>query len=596
MAKSNRTKKSNNQANKYHQPVVTTESVMKKLEGCSPLQASKVLINMELYDKKSSLEVLDNIYEEFENKENVIDELVTPVGLSLLDSIITHKDLKLNRTGLTASRAWQEIKSFKYETTNTESSPLSNKQQLEGLRETEVNNRGNVQAHKLTKHKERNTNSDGGITNEIDGKSLQRQQGDVVAASKEVNTDHLESAKAYHDKYGKNPFLTKKDMKDIVNHDDNLASINVSQNTSKSDGTFLKIKQKRTILEKKKANGKISKSEQKDLDGINDKFPTGSLEEGIKRENKATKSNLKKSQDAALNNLKKNQIPVLKKAGSQAAEQTGYQAIGYAVILLIKPLFYELSDAIKFGFDKGVGKESVLEGLKFRLNRVTQYVKAEVIPMLVQGAKEFFNNFLKVLIEGILGLVTGLFKSLMKIISEGFSALVGAFKILKTPASEMSAAQKADAILKLLASTVVTFVVYYFESTIMSALPNNFIKDIALALLSGVASTIVVWGLDKWDLFSVKDEMRAKRVGEIFDIRIQQVKENTDAFETAAIEKLAQDKLQFRSITERMSQAIDNKENVNDSVYEMADFMQIDLKMKSTDDFMGLLEKGTLTI
>jgi len=130
----------------------------------------------------------------------------------------------------------------------------------------------------------------------------------------------------------------------------------------------------------------------------------------------------------------------------------------------------------------------------------------------------------------------------------------------------------------------------------MSAMPDNFIKDIALALLSGVASTIVVWGLDKFDLFSVKDEVRAKRVGEVFDLRIQQIKENTDAFEAASIEKLAKDKLKFRSITENMSKAIESKSNVNDSVYDMADFMKIDLKIKSTDDFMALLKQGSLAI
>lgn len=584
------------QSNKYSQPSLTTESVMGRLEGSSPLQVSKTLIDMELHDQQSSLEVLNSIYEEFENKDNVIDELVSPLGISLLDSIITHKDLKLNKTGLTASRVWKDIKEFKYEDTTTADIPtLSSKHQLEALRQTEANKRGNVQAHKLKKHKENNTNADGSITSEIDGRKLQRNAKEV-SPHKDVNTDHLESAHAYHEKFGNNVFLTKNDMKDIVNHDANLASLSTSQNTSKGAGTFSQIKYKKTVLEKKKSTGEITTSEQKDLDGINDKFPKGSLEKGIKLEKKATEANFKKSQEAALNTVKNNKTAVLEKSGLQAGEQTGYQAIGHAVILFIKPLFYELNDAIKFGFDKGVGENSILEGLKFRLNRITQYVKAKVLPTLIQGAKDFFNNFFKVLIEGILGLVTGLFKSLMKIISEGFAALVGAIKILNAPSKEMSAAQKADAILKLFASTVVTFVVFHFESTIMSAMPNNFIKDIALALLSGVASTIVVWGLDKLDLFSVKDEIRTKRVSEVFDMRIQQIKENTDAFETASIEKLAQDRLKFRSITENMEKAIDNKSNVNSSVYDMADLMKIDLKIKSTNDFMDLLKQGSLAV
>ncbi|MCL1049386.1 hypothetical protein L2755_07085 [Shewanella abyssi] len=575
---------------KYNQPKLTTEDVLAKLTNASPLQASRVLIDMELHDQRSSIDILEEIYKDFEAKEDVIDELVTPMGLSLLDSIITHKDLKLNRTGLTASRVWHEIKGFEYSKVAIATSSLSSKLQLEGLRETDPNKRGNVQAHKLTKHKENSTNSDGAIINEIDGDRLLRAD-EADSTLNAVNTDHLESADAYHRKFANNIFLTDKDMKIIVNHDDNLASISESQNKSKGAGSFSEINQKKIELEKRFKSGTASPKDRKKLDEINEKFSEGSLQEGIKLENKASKENLKKSQQAAVNNALNNKVEVLGKAGKQAAEQAGFQAIGHAVILFIKPLFYELNDAIKFGIDKGVGMGSTMEGLQFRFKRIAEYIKTEIIPTLVQGVKDLVSNFLKVLIEGILGLVTGLFKSLMRIVSEGFSALVGAFKILRKSEEEMSSAQKADAILKLFASTVVTFVVFYFESTIMSAIPNNFIKDIALALLSGVASTIVIYILDKADIFSTKAELRTKRVKDIFEMRIQQVKENTDAFEGASIEKLAKDRLQFRAISERMTNAIDNDDNVNSSISDLADFMHIDLKIKSTDDFMHLLSK-----
>jgi hypothetical protein len=385
-------------------------------------------------------------------------------------------------------------------------------------------------------------------------------------------------------------FLTDKDMKEIVNHNANLASISESQNKSKGAGTFQQIKDKKTDLERKIKSSQGSASTQAELDKINEKFSGDSLDEGVKLERKATKENLKKSQDAAINNVLNNKAKVLSKGGKQAGEQTGFQAIGHAVILFIKPLFYELNDAIKFGIDKGVGKESTMDGLRFRFSRLAEYIKAEIIPTLVQGVKDFANNFFKILIEGILGLVTGLFKSLMRIVSEGFSALVGAFKILRKTKEEMSSAQKVDAILKLFASTVVTFVVFYFESTIMSAMPNNFIKDIALALLSGVASTIVVYILDKADIFSTKSELRTKRVKDIFEMRIQQVKENTEAFESASIEKLAKDRLQFRAMSENLSHAISSDKNANNSVYNIADFLKVDLKIKSTDDFLSMLD------
>lgn len=41
-----------------------------------------------------------------------------------------------------------------------------------------------------------------------------------------------------------------------------------------------------------------------------------------------------------------------------------------------------------------------------------------------------------------------------------------------------------------------------------------------------------------------------------------------------------------------MNVAIDNNQNINQSVYELANFMQIDLKVKSTDEFLNLISNS----
>ncbi|WP_371377703.1 hypothetical protein [Thalassotalea aquiviva] len=582
-------------AEKYRQEVLEAEEVMKRLENASPLQASKVLIDMELHDQKESLEILNGIYQDFKTNQNVVDELITPIGLNVLDSIITHKSLKLNRTGLTATRLWSEIKGFEYSSATIKAEVFSAKQQLEAMREPSEYKRSTiVQDQKLKKHKESNTETDGSIKNEIDGSDLNRESNS--SSNDSVDTDHLESAKSFSDKYGGNPFISDKDLKDIANHDDNLASISAAQNRSKNAGTFQDIKDRKDALLQRQEEGNLTASEQKELDKINDKFPEGSLEAGIELENEASQKNFEKMQKVARENALNNKAHVAKKAGIKAAEQTGYQALGHAIILLIKPVFYELNDAIKFGIEKGVGAKSVTEGLKIRFNRVLAYLKKEVIPLLKKSLGDFCQNFFKVLIDGIMNLVTGLFKSLMKILSEGFSALVGAFKILAKSDDEMSKAEKSDTILKLFSATVVTFVVFYFESTIVSAIPIDFLKDIILSLLSGVASTIVVYMLDKADFFSVKLEKRTKAVKDIFEQRIRQIKENTDAFEAATIEKLAKDRLKFKLLSDELNQAIESNDNPNQAIDKIADFMKLDLKIKSTDDFIHLLESESVLV
>ncbi|WP_160064993.1 hypothetical protein [Psychromonas sp. L1A2] len=590
---------------KYQIKGFTVNEITQALAKASPLQVSKVMIDMELYDQKDSLAVLSNIYQDFESKDSVIDELVTPIGLSILDGIISHKNLKLNRTGLTASRVWSEIKDFSYSTYDINAQSLSNKQQLEAMRAPREYNKDVRKTMTKREHLEENKDQHFGDNKQAyssievnpDGSkvTVYRKQNTAKAKGqkwKASDTDHIVPVKQINDKYAKNSFISDSDIQAITDGEHNFIEISNSLNRAKGAKNFSDmLDQKRELKNSINAGIKLSAEEEKQFKKLS-KHTDKTLEEGVKKQKNAEQRIHRKAQEKALDNLKNDKTGVAKKAGGQASEQSAYQAIGHTIIMFIKPLFYELNDAIKFGFSEGVGKSSTIEGIKFRFSRLMVYVKKEILPTLGQAVKDFCSNFFKVIIEGVLNLVTGLFKSVMKIISEGFSAFVGAVKILNKTEDEMSSAEKADAILKLFASTVVTFVIFYFEATILQALPDNFVKDIALAMLSGVASTIVVYLLDKADLFSAKEEKRSRRVNEVFDYRIKQIKENTDAFEEASIKKLAEDKLQFRSISEQMQNAIHGKRNVNQSVYDLANFLKIDLEVKNTNQFLQLLTKN----
>ncbi len=599
----------------YRIPELSTEAVTQSLAGCSPLAASKTLIDMELFDQRSSLEVLNTVYAEFDSGANIIEQLVTPIGLNVLDSIISHKKLKLNRTGITASRVWAEINNFSYPSVAANGDALSAKQQLDAMRKPDKFEREKVAKRDLGATKDTffadkdTAQADIEVNQQGQRVKIYRSQeqdgADWVSAAQ---TDHIVPVKQLADQYGKNAFLVEhdrlnkngekrlgkdgkplkiSDLSRIVDSDDNLSQISGELNNLKSDSSYAELKQLKAQAQQKQAKGEALSSKEQRLLKVNDQ----TLDNGIAAEQKSADKALSKAQQAAWDNLKSSKAKVASKAGKQAGEQSAHQALGHAFIALIKPLFYELNDAIKHGLAEGVDASSIAEGLKLRFARISQYLKQQVLPTLGKVVKDFISNLFKVLIEGILGLVTGLFKSVMRIISEGFSAMIGAFKILTTPAEQMSAAQKGDAILKLFASTVVTFVVFYFETSILSFLPDDgFIKDIALALLSGVASTIVVYLLDKADLFSVKAELRSQRVAEVFDFRIEQIKRNTDAFESASIQSLAEQKLQFRQLNENLVKGIASNQDVNSNVYDLASFFKVELDIKNNDDFLAMLE------
>jgi len=253
----------------------------------------------------------------------------------------------------------------------------------------------------------------------------------------------------------------------------------------------------------------------------------------------------------------------------------------------------------KNGILHGFETDDKIEAFLLRLKRVGNFINDNVLKTLGDSLKDVFSNFIPMLISSIAGIFTGMFKKIIQIISDGFMAIKEAFKIILKDKDEngniISPAQKADAITKVIVSAIVPIIIFAFEETILSGLkflndtPFAFLKDVAMIILSGLATTLIVWLLDQIDIFSVKSEKRVMRVKEIFELRIETIKKNTDIFEKTSIEVLAKQKLQFKKIASDMHHAIENNLNVNDSVYQVANFMHIDLQAKSTDEFLALL-------
>ncbi|MFT6449257.1 MAG: hypothetical protein ACJAW8_001618 [Oleispira sp.] len=578
---------------KFKQKTVSGDELTNKLRGSSPLQASKILIETELFEKKSSLDVLDGIYDHFENKESLIDELVTPIGLNVLDGIISHKKLNLKQTGVTASRLWSEIKGFEYSTAGINASALSSKQQLDGmtadLRTPKKFVRDQLEdKDAMGDYKKRHFNSNNTAYSEVetkDGRRTRLYKSESVAGEDRrnlvANADHIVSLKELNDRYSKNVFLKEGDLKVVANSDDNLSVISARVNKSKNDISYLERK------------GQKDSGENPDAvySSINDE----TYEQGALTEAEAGEAIRKNLSNKAVGNLKSIDSEVAKKIASPALGQTAYQALGTAIIETIKPIFHELSDSIKNGFEQGVGATDLLEAITIRFTRVFDYLKKVIIPTLKGAVKDLFQNISKILIEGILGLVTGIFKSILKVLSEGFSAIISAVKILSSDSKDMSAAEKGDAIVKLLATTVSTFVVFYFSDSIAKLIPEPF-DDILVAIASGVASTLVVYLIDKLDLFSVKHEKRSKLVAEIFQERIATIKKNTDAFNAASVQELAAQKVAFKKLYESFESGIDKDIDVTGSVNSIADFMHIDLEIRDTESFLDTLKREKILV
>ncbi|TKB52751.1 hypothetical protein [Ferrimonas aestuarii] len=586
----------------YAQPTMTRAEMEKQLTGVSPLKLSRRLIDIELYERQSSMVVMDKIYEDFANKNDLVESLVVPCLSTMIGSSL---DFFKKRgmpvpEGETAHSIINEVRSVDYSKgaagyyRTMESKALFDKLNIsEDYRGEYKNNRSQYEdTARMDAYKESNSDRFGRSKNELNDKMELAQtkhyadrkvkEGDKQRLHT-AETDHVVSLEKVHSENKWNLLLDKQDMVDIMNDDVNYVLVNGCLNAAKGGSrSFGDIVNEKQALRSEIESGNATKKQQDRLAFLEKRLPKAQEQRALEVD--------KNSREGVDKLIRDKTLEKGVHLGGEMLGDAKNKVQSAAVTAFFKALAFELFDCFKNGLTSGFSPEtSDGAAIGARLKRVATVA----IERFKQASKgQFFaklEELIKMLLKMVIKMVQGMLKNILKIIVEGWSAIVGAIKILTTPSEQMSAAQKGDAIVKLLATTTATIATYYFVNL---PPPLDEYDDLILPVISGLLSTLVVWGLDKLDLFSAKAEARAERVKDIFAERVKQIKANTDAYESASLERLAQDKLRFAEINTRMATAIQNKQPVNDSIYDLAQFFDVDLQLTSTDDFMALLETG----
>ena len=614
----------------YSQPAINTEQVLEQLQGGSPLQVSKQLINLELHDQRESLEVMASVYDEFEQGSNITDELVKPLVLNMLDGLLSIKKLGLKQRGITATRLVNEIDHFNYFSAAKTGNDLHlDKQRLDADTAAHKDDKGHyvrdkamaaantpdnymedvgkktayTRAHfasQQSKDEKKFVYSELEVNDKGERKQLRRhskqyqselEDKGLNAVERTYNADHNLPLKHLFDEYKTSKALSVSDLREVAGSADNFDIISQKLNKIKLDSSWSELKHKHDTL---KAKPTLTASEKQTLASLDTHINQATWDNALAREAEA-RSAVERHLNRKVASKLMSDSHLVKgaatKAGERAKEELVDSGLGELIILVVKTISFELKDMFQNGITHGTNCSSSTEAFTVRMRRALKYISANLINISLGSLKDAAANFVKYLLNAIVDMFVGILKKALKVITEGFNAILASIKILM---GESSAAEKADSITKLLAATVVTYIGFAFEESVLGFIKKlpfgDVLSEVVMVIFTGIASTVVVWLLDQMDIFSVKDEKRAARVKEIFEMRIRQIKENTDAFETAALQTLLNNKMQFRQISESMSHAISNDKNVNSSVYAIAGFMQIELKINTTDDFMHLLD------
>lgn len=631
---------------------------IEQLKNASPLETTQILQKMELYDAKSSQEVIDEVYEQFSTGANMQEEVLKPVFMAVVDGLLeaTAGGRAARKKGLTASRVLRECESFSYD--NEPKNKTEANAYVEYKNANYDTDEYQIKSNKWEKNHEGSQpeyqgNLNSNMTQQYNGENRSKLYEDKTAMNKyktdrvvgektlvdeytgkknlylkkdnpnqhyndetyrkQAQPDHVVPLKQIHDQFKRNYALDDSDIKRIANIDDNLAVTSAEINQVKKEmsnveyiqwmdehGQSLDEQTKQNMVnlqnnaEKAVAN-KANETVLKNLTGkgeVNQETMKAAVEK-FKAENGGQKptAEQKKEIEAKLRKDKTNEIRGT--VACDAANQAKDYAVGNLILFIVKPVYYEMADIFQNGMQEGVNAESTLEALKIRFGRIKHHVLTHAKGFLGDNLWEFVKGFVSSLIEGIVSLFVGVFKQMLKLIKEGIKIFVQSAKILfGKEAKEMSPAEKGDAIIKLIGGSVIAIAGIGIEALLNKIGIGDPWSNVLSTMLSGIASALFMYMLDKADLFSVKAEKRRDRINEIFDERIKDIRDASEMCNTIAIETLKQQREEFEDIRGKIDNGLkeNNITSINAGLYKMAKFFQVDLPYSNTEEFCDYMD------
>lgn len=600
--------------------------IEEEIKNASPLELVSKLQEAELFDEKDTKQVIDEIYQEFESKENAFEKLAVPVFTTVVDGFLecTSATRKLRKKGLNATRIVTECRNFSYDNPGNCYMVPDGYTEYKNIRETTEEDfavygesvrvpfdRSQYEDKaKLQEYKDDVFEKNGGRINATDEYSLKnnvyqdsahpdlRRNVERYKHDHRAEVDHIVPLKQVYENLKGNYALTEEDIKNIANQDTNYALTSAAINRGAGhpgEGGKFDMTNEEFVADQRRrmANGEpnLGLSEEA-LKNIldKDKQAKSAMEQDV---NKTILTNITGQGTADASQI-------WDKAVGNAAKQAKEYMIGNVILFIIKPLYYELSDIFVNGLKGGVNAGTNSEAFRIRFGRIKEYMKVNFLHFMGNSVWDFVKGLVSSLIEGIISLFLGIFKQIFKLVKEGIRIFTQSVKVLFGEISKkMSPAEKGDAIIKIIGGGVISICGIGVEALLNKiGIPDPW-SIVVSTIISGLASVLFMYALDRLDLFSVKAEKRYARIEDVFNERINDIKEAEATYNSAAKETMRQQYLNFCSIKEDIQSGIDsnNIDGINCALYRMSAFFRVELPYYDTATFVEWSDSdGTLSL
>lgn len=196
------------------------------------------------------------------------------------------------------------------------------------------------------------------------------------------------------------------------------------------------------------------------------------------------------------------------------------QSLGLLLTEFFAASFDEIGDAWHHGFRHGVQANGFAGALRTRLGHIAERVASRWKSALTSLGGGFVSGFLSNLVTWLVNMVVTTGKRMVRLIREGLLSILKALKMALLPPTGMSSAEAGDAAVKLLASGAMLSLGIALEEVVEKGVASfpllaPFAPMVATVLVgagSGIATALLVAGLDRLDLFGVRDQARKAAV------------------------------------------------------------------------------------
>jgi len=326
----------------------------------------------------------------------------------------------------------------------------------------------------------------------------------------DTSPDHIVPLSEFHKNGG---FMLSSERKaDFATDEENLASTRRDINQSMNDHDKLEW------TEKKQNGREATNGEYYEIDS-----------ERLNQNYKSGKNTEKKHEPNIIDKTKYYSNRITETGFSEGAKMGLQQAIGLVLYEFFDATFDELHDIYKHGFSAGYTDEHFLHILGERLSHIAKRIALRWKNVGTAFADGFISGFLSNLVTVVINMFVTTGKRMIRIIREGFYSLLKAINMICFPPENMTFAQAAHEASKLVAAGLVVIGGITVEQHIdmmIKATPllepiTDILTTILVGGLTGLATTLVVYAIDKIDFLNVNEHEKHNFVMEKLELSLE---------------------------------------------------------------------------